>query len=501
MTTWFKAVASLRASRRPGVFVTVTDVRGHAPRDAGAKMVVSGRRDLGFDRRRQPRGGGGAPLARADRRAGGRAGVVRREPVRQGAVPARRPVLRGRRDRADGAARRRPLGRDLRGGPRRPRARADPGPPRPRPAPRRLPPGAPVRRRPHAPAGRGRDGARARRPRAARAGDRGPAARHPGAGADARPRRGPRAGRRGAASHAPGSGRADRLVGEVGAVPRSAGRRRHRARGGRPGRDADRLPGRDHEQGTGGDRGVRGRCSPGHLRARRLCPCVSTLLPGHLHRHPSQPVHRCGPAVRGGRRPARAGRCDRRARPPFADLSSAHPDEEVVDLREGLVLPGFVDTHVHFPQVRAIGGLGMPLSTGSRSARSPRRRGSRTRPTPPRWPPTSSPAWPRPGPPPRSSSAPTSPAPSTRCSPRPPGSASGSPRASCCPTGSCARTCSRPPSAPSPRDSSSPRGGTASGRNRYAVTPPLLAVVHGPRCWSRQARCRPRSTGSGSPRT
>jgi guanine deaminase len=35
--------------------------------------------------------------------------------------------------------------------------------------------------------------------------------------------------------------------------------------------------------------------------------------------------------------------------------------EEVVDLREGLVLPGFVDTHVHFPQVRAIGGLGMPL--------------------------------------------------------------------------------------------------------------------------------------------
>jgi len=41
MTTWFEAVASLRASRRPGVLVTVTDVRGHAPRDAGAKMVVA----------------------------------------------------------------------------------------------------------------------------------------------------------------------------------------------------------------------------------------------------------------------------------------------------------------------------------------------------------------------------------------------------------------------------------------------------------------------------
>lgn len=49
------------------------------------------------------------------------------------------------------------------------------------------------------------------------------------------------------------------------------------------------------------------------------------------------------------------------ARDGFAALASAHPGEEVVDLREGLVLPGFVDTHVHYPQVRAIGGLGMPL--------------------------------------------------------------------------------------------------------------------------------------------
>jgi xanthine dehydrogenase accessory factor len=41
MTTWFEAVARLRAAREPAVLVTVTDVRGHAPRDAGAKMVVS----------------------------------------------------------------------------------------------------------------------------------------------------------------------------------------------------------------------------------------------------------------------------------------------------------------------------------------------------------------------------------------------------------------------------------------------------------------------------
>ncbi|MFL6003173.1 MAG: XdhC family protein, partial [Nocardioides sp.] len=38
---WVAAVQRLRADRRPGVLVTITDVRGHAPRDAGAKMVVS----------------------------------------------------------------------------------------------------------------------------------------------------------------------------------------------------------------------------------------------------------------------------------------------------------------------------------------------------------------------------------------------------------------------------------------------------------------------------
>lgn len=48
-------------------------------------------------------------------------------------------------------------------------------------------------------------------------------------------------------------------------------------------------------------------------------------------------------------------------RAPFASLAAHHPVEEVVDISAGLVLPGFVDTHVHFPQVRVIGGLGMPL--------------------------------------------------------------------------------------------------------------------------------------------
>ena len=38
---WVSAVERLRRERRAGVLVTVVDVRGHAPRDAGAKMVVA----------------------------------------------------------------------------------------------------------------------------------------------------------------------------------------------------------------------------------------------------------------------------------------------------------------------------------------------------------------------------------------------------------------------------------------------------------------------------
>ena len=38
---WLQAVEILRAERRPGVLVTLVSARGHAPRDAGAKMVVA----------------------------------------------------------------------------------------------------------------------------------------------------------------------------------------------------------------------------------------------------------------------------------------------------------------------------------------------------------------------------------------------------------------------------------------------------------------------------
>ena len=49
------------------------------------------------------------------------------------------------------------------------------------------------------------------------------------------------------------------------------------------------------------------------------------------------------------------------ARGDLATVRADHPGHAVVDLRDGVLLPGFVDTHVHYPQVRAIGALGMPL--------------------------------------------------------------------------------------------------------------------------------------------
>lgn len=51
---WLAAVDLLRRERRPGILVTVTEVRGHAPREAGAKMVVA-LPDPGTDASSRPR--------------------------------------------------------------------------------------------------------------------------------------------------------------------------------------------------------------------------------------------------------------------------------------------------------------------------------------------------------------------------------------------------------------------------------------------------------------
>ncbi|HML51918.1 MAG TPA: guanine deaminase [Propionicimonas sp.] len=49
------------------------------------------------------------------------------------------------------------------------------------------------------------------------------------------------------------------------------------------------------------------------------------------------------------------------ARGPFAEMSARFPDEPVETLADGIMLPGLVDTHLHVPQVRAMGGIGLPL--------------------------------------------------------------------------------------------------------------------------------------------
>jgi guanine deaminase len=45
----------------------------------------------------------------------------------------------------------------------------------------------------------------------------------------------------------------------------------------------------------------------------------------------------------------------------YALVRASYPEAEVRDLRDGYILPGFIDTHIHFPQVRILGGLGYSL--------------------------------------------------------------------------------------------------------------------------------------------
>jgi guanine deaminase len=45
----------------------------------------------------------------------------------------------------------------------------------------------------------------------------------------------------------------------------------------------------------------------------------------------------------------------------YSDVSALFPNANVQDLRGCFILPGFVDTHIHIPQVRILGGLGHSL--------------------------------------------------------------------------------------------------------------------------------------------
>jgi guanine deaminase len=55
----------------------------------------------------------------------------------------------------------------------------------------------------------------------------------------------------------------------------------------------------------------------------------------------------------------------------FDHVLAGCPDAEVVDARDAMLLPGFVDCHVHFPQVRVIGALGLGLMDWLRSVALP----------------------------------------------------------------------------------------------------------------------------------
>jgi guanine deaminase len=45
----------------------------------------------------------------------------------------------------------------------------------------------------------------------------------------------------------------------------------------------------------------------------------------------------------------------------FADVSAKHPDADLIDERDAFLLPGLVDTHVHWPQLGAVGAMGLEL--------------------------------------------------------------------------------------------------------------------------------------------
>jgi guanine deaminase len=46
---------------------------------------------------------------------------------------------------------------------------------------------------------------------------------------------------------------------------------------------------------------------------------------------------------------------------PWSSVSGAYPGGSVLDARDSLLLPGFVDCHVHYPQIRMIGAMGLEL--------------------------------------------------------------------------------------------------------------------------------------------
>ncbi|HSR07492.1 MAG TPA: guanine deaminase [Bryobacteraceae bacterium] len=45
----------------------------------------------------------------------------------------------------------------------------------------------------------------------------------------------------------------------------------------------------------------------------------------------------------------------------YSEIHEAYSEVPTIDLRGGFLLPGFIDTHIHFPQLHVLGGLGRQL--------------------------------------------------------------------------------------------------------------------------------------------
>ena len=85
---------------------------------------------------------------------------------------------------------------------------------------------------------------------------------------------------------------------------------------------------------------------------------MTTIYYGHIMDTPESPftggelrAETAALAVTDGRIVLRGG---------LNDAEAAFPGAEVVRF-DGLLIPGMVDTHVHYPQLPVVGGLGMPL--------------------------------------------------------------------------------------------------------------------------------------------
>src|SRR5271154_4104343 len=46
---------------------------------------------------------------------------------------------------------------------------------------------------------------------------------------------------------------------------------------------------------------------------------------------------------------------------PYSEISTKYPDINITNIPGRLIVPGFVDGHIHFPQTRVLGAYGLQL--------------------------------------------------------------------------------------------------------------------------------------------